>query len=104
MDKPHLVFLIKELPRPKGEGAFCYRYSDRQDSGVLSYLKLIDPDMQENREAFRSGLQTLLRREHAISSDVTGWLTGYATENMQPWVQQLLQELVEELMQPHAEA
>lgn len=98
MDSRHLILMIKELPRPKGEGAFCYRYSDREDSGVLAYLKLVNPESDDLKQTFRQGLAELQRRERRVSDDLARWFTGYETENMQPWAQALLREVVDELV------
>lgn len=95
--KRHLILAIKELPRPKGTGAFCYRYSDRTDSGVLAYLELYNTDKEVLRPLLRKGLAVLLQREQAVRNDKATWLSGYVTENMQLWVCGVLDEVVGEL-------
>jgi hypothetical protein len=88
-----LIFGLREMPRPVGEGYLYYKFSDREEDRILVFLDLLKTSEAELEVLFRRSILELITREKLAQPELQILLSAYTTRNMRPWTEQVLSRI-----------
>jgi len=90
-----VVFGIRELPNPRGEGYLWYRLHPSGREFFVDYLNLYKTSNEELKELFVLAVQKVRDALAAQGHTKEILTTDYQTENMTDWAVELLKEVIE---------
>jgi hypothetical protein len=89
MNKPMVIFGLRDLPRPKGEGfLYCKLAPDFREKILVEYNLYAEP--AELLDIYKAGLKKFFELEQLDPTKKSELLANYDTENMQPHAREIL--------------
>lgn len=97
MSKAKIIFGIRDLPRPRGEGyIFCKFYPHYREI-ILEIFNLYSTEPEELEKIFRKALHKLLTLKEFEQVNGIALLQDYATDNMQEWAIEILAKVIDSI-------
>lgn len=92
---PEVVFGLRHLPRPRGEGFLFYRFANEQSIRTLVELSLYDSGHDDqSRLLFAEGIRRFIELRKLDDRTAGKLLQHYRLENMKPGTQTLFSDAV----------
>ena len=91
-----VVFGVRELPNPRGEGYLWYRLHPSGYEFFVDYLNLYEISEEELRTLFVRAVQKVYDTLITDESNKEVPIKIYRTENMSDWVVALLEEVIDQ--------
>ena len=95
MKNPGVIFGLRDLPRPKGEGfLYCRLAPDFREKILIEYDLCAEPAAL--LAVYKAGLKRFFALERLDTIKKTELLADYDTENMQPHARDILAQALRE--------
>lgn len=96
MNKPMVIFGLRDLPRPKGEGfLYCKLAPNYREKILVEYNLYAEPEQLQ--EIYTKGVERLLSMEGFDKAKRAQLPASYDTENMRPHARDILDRVLREL-------
>ena len=91
-----VVFGVRELPNPRGEGYLWYRLHPSGREFFVDYLNLYEISEEELKALFLTAVQRVCDTIIRDGGNKEVLTKIYQTENMSDWVATLLKEVIDQ--------
>ncbi len=94
MSKTHLIFGLRDLPRPRGDGFLYYKLYPNYHEKILVHFNLYNTKPEKLKDYFAGGIKIMLGSADFKKNGSSDMLNSYSTENMRAWSTEVLAELI----------
>lgn len=94
MSRKHLVFGLRDLPRPRGDGFLYYKLYPNYHEKILVNFNLYNTRPDDLKDCFAAGIRIMLGSADFKKNGSSDMLNSYSIENMRAWSTEVLAELI----------
>lgn len=93
MKSPMVIFGLRDLPRPRGQGfLYCKLAPDFREKILIEYD--LDTEAARLTEIYKAGIKNFFALERFDPATKNELFANYDTENMQPHAREILDKLL----------